>query len=404
MVMLKKYIKILSNPLLYYKDKEGNSVFRNFSPIKQTGNLYHTEFSKSQVGKALEFRFELDKKLKLAYFLITIILYFIFIHIRYSIWGLLFFIILWTAAIIGIRYYCGTIYKNFLLKNYGIYQLTEFEPPISKRKAAEFVALFRSKIILTVLALVIFFAPTFLLSFGIKHCLTSKHNGYKHAVTLSNIYNSVYPKSAKIYDMRAVAHFMMRDYDKSLDDYIMAIELSGKKFTKRDYVRFENLLLVKKKVASSQEAVDTFNKYISKKRMSVLQKSQMLWVKSIFKIENSIIDSILQEYDELLSSLKAKDTNNQFYISCDRAYMLYLMQQYQRAIDSYDELILYADENQQTFAKELQSLYAERGWAKARLGDNDGANLDFKTSDIPAEKLGEYEPSYVKQAFVREKF
>jgi tetratricopeptide (TPR) repeat protein len=130
----------------------------------------------------------------------------------------------------------------------------------------------------------------------------------------------------------------------------------------------------------------------------------MLWVKSIFKIENSIIDSILQEYDELLASLNAKDTKNQFYISCDRAYMLYLMQQYQRAIDSYDELIGYADENQAAFAKELQSLYAERGWAKARLGDNDGANLDFKASDIPAEQLADYEPSFVKQAFVREKF
>ncbi len=402
--MFKKYIKILSNPLLYYKDKEGNSVFRNFSPVKKTGNLYNVDFSKSQVGKALEFRFGLDKKLKLANFLITVLLYIIFIHVKYSIWGLLFFAALWIGMLAGVRYYCATIYKDFLLKNYGAYRLVEFEPPVSKRKSAEFVALFRSKIILTVLALIIFFAPTFLLSFGIKHCLTPKHNGYKHAVTLSNIYNAIYPKSAKIYDMRAAAHFMMRDYDKSLDDYVKAIELSGRRFTKRDYVRFENLLLVKKKVASSQEAVDAFDKYLSKKRMSVLQKSQMLWVKSIFKIENSIIESILQEYDELLASLKAKDTKNQFYISCDRAYMLYLMQQYQRAIDSYDELIQYADENQQTFAKELQSLYAERGWAKARLGDTDGANLDFKTSDIPTEKLGEYEPSYIKQAFVREKF
>lgn len=402
--MLKKYIKILSNPLLYYKDKEGNSVFRNFSLIKETGNLYRIDISKSYVGKALEFRMGLDKKLKLSYFLITVILYFIFIHIRYSIWSLLFFEALWIGLLTSVRLYFSSVYRDFLIKNFGIFDVTEFNPPVSKRKTEEFVALFRSKIILTGLAILLFLAPTILLSLGIKYSLTTKHNGYKRAITISNIYNAIYPKSAKIYDMRATAHYMLREYDKSLDDYKMALDLSGRRFSKRDYVRFENLLLVQKKVTSSQDAVDIFNKYTSRKKMSVLEKSQMLWVKSIFKIENSIIDSILQEYDELLASLNAKDTKNQFYISCDRAYMLYLMQQYQRAIDSYDELIGYADENQAAFAKELQSLYAERGWAKARLGDNDGANLDFKASDIPAEQLADYEPSFVKQAFVREKF
>ena len=138
--------------------------------------------------------------------------------------------------------------------------------------------------------------------------------------------------------------------------------------------------------------------------MTILQESEMLWVKSIFKIENSIIDMILQDYDDLLSSLDQNDEKNNFYITCDRTYMLFLMQQYQRAIDSYDNLIRYASEHQDEFSKELQSLYAERGWAKQHLGDSVGAELDFKTSDIPSDKLKEYEPGYANQVFVREKF
>ena len=402
--MLKDIIKILSNPLLYYKDKEGYSVFRNFSLFKQTGNLYNKDLTKANVGKTLEFRVGLDKKLKILYFLITIILYFVIIHVKYSIWSLLLFTGIWIGLLTAVRVYFSSIYNDFLLKNYGSCQLIEFVPPISKRKTDEYLALFRSKIIFSIIAILLFLSPTILLSMGMKYSLTPKHNGYKRAITISNVYNAIYPKNAKIYDMRAISHYMMRDYEKSLEDYKMALDLSGRNFTKRDYVRFENILLVQKKVTSSQDAIEIFDKYLSKKRMSVLEKSQMLWVKSIFKIENSIIGSILQDYDDLLASLKAKDTKNQFYISCDRAYMLYLMQQYQRAIDSYDELITYANENQATFAKELQSLYAERGWAKSRLGDNDGAKIDFKASDIPRSSLKDYEPTFIKQGFVREKF
>lgn len=402
--MFKKYIKILSNPLLYYSDKEGNSVFRNFALFKQTGFIYHREFEKQNVGHVLEYRFGLDKKLKLGYFLATLILYLIFIHIRFSIWSLLFFEAVWIAILSGIRLWCSRQYVEHIIKMFGPFEVVEFEPPVSKRKSEEFVALFRSKIILIGLCIVLFLVPAFLLQLGMKYSLTPKHNGYKRAITLSNIHNAIYPKTSNVYDMRAVSHYMLRDYDNALEDYKKALDLSGRRFTKRDFVRFENLLLVQKKVTSPQDAVDIFNEYITKKKMTILQESEMLWVKSIFKIENSIIDMILQDYDDLLSSLDANDEKNNFYITCDRTYMLFLMQQYQRAIDSYDNLISYASEHQDQFSKELQSLYAERGWAKQHLGDSAGAELDFKTSDIPSDKLKEYEPGYANQVFVREKF
>ncbi len=401
--MLKKYIQILSNPLLYYSTKDGNSVFRNFSLFNQTGCRYSKIFEKPNIGKALEYRIGLENRYHLYCFLTIAVLYLLFIHIKFSIFALLFFEIVGIIIIMSIRLKLSYKYHNYLLACFGEYESIEFEPPINERKKEEYLALFRSKIILTVICIALFLLPSLLLSFGIKHSLTPKHNGYKHAIVMSNIYNFIYPKNPKIYDMRAVAHYMQRDYEAALKDYKKALDLSGKRFTKDDITRFENLLLLQKRITSSHDAVDIFNEYITKKKMSILEEAQMLWIKSIFKIENSIIDSILQDYDDLLSSLNPKDTKNQFYISCDKAYMLYLMQMYDKAINAYNALIDYAQENEKIFSKELQSLYAERGWAKKRLGDNAGASIDFNASKIPPEKLPEYEPQYQNQQFVNEK-
>ena len=72
--MLKKLLQVISSPLLYYVDKEGNCVFRNYCLFSETGNLYKTSIPKANVGKALEYRFDLDKKLKWVYFLTPVIL------------------------------------------------------------------------------------------------------------------------------------------------------------------------------------------------------------------------------------------------------------------------------------------------------------------------------------------
>ena len=129
----------------------------------------------------------------------------------------------------------------------------------------------------------------------------------------------------------------------------------------------------------------------------------MLWIESIFKIENNIPEGIVQKYDDLLLSVESKDDIDKFYISCDKAYMYYLMEQYGVALNAYNLLISYAQGNQKMFSKELKSLYAERGWTKKRMGDDNGANADFISSGIPYDKLGQYEPSYSKQEFVVEK-
>jgi hypothetical protein len=84
--------------------------------------------------------------------------------------------------------------------------------------------------------------------------------------------------------------------------------------------------------------------------------------------------------------------------------MLYLMQQYFEAISIYNILIPYAKTNSQKYSNELKSLYAERGFAKQKIDDVEGANSDFKLSTIKNEDLKSFEPSYTPQKFVIESF
>lgn len=402
--MKKKFLEILSNPLLFYTDKDGHAVFRNFCLFEKTGCSYYASFSKANIGKVLEYRFKLDKTFKWVAFLTPVILYFIFIHYNFSIWELLLFEFLCLGIIFGVRIYLSSKYSEVLMRNFGAYELCEFEPPIPKHKTDEYVSLFKSKIIALIVVLCLYFLPALFLQFSIKMSLTPKHLHSKRALTLSNIYTSLYPKNEKIYDMRAFSKFMEKDYEGALEDYKSVIVFSGHKFTQKDSTRFANLLLLQKKIGTPREALSLFDEYLAKKKLSILYKSQMLWIKSIFKIENNITDNIIQDYEDLISSLDDTDVKNQFYISSDLAYILYLMQDYSLAVNNYNSLIQFVGDNRNLFAKELKSAYAERGWARKNLGDEIGAAQDFAVSGIPMDEIPNYEPSYEPQKFMVDKF
>lgn len=400
----KSFIDILSNPLLFYTDKAGKSVFRSFCFLADTGCSYDTAFPKANVGKALEYRFQLDKIFKRTVILTSVILYFIFIHINPTIWRLLFFELLWLGIVCGTRIYLSALYSEYLIHNFGKYILCDFEPPVPKHKTDEYVSLFKSKAAVLAVVLCLYFLPALFLQFAIKMSLSPKHLHCKRALAMSNLYTALYPKSEHIYDMRAFSKFMEKDFEGALNDYKTVIVMSGRKFKQKDSLRFANLLLLQKKIGTTREALNLFDEYLAKKKMSVLYKSQMLWIKSIFKIENHITDDIVQDYENLLALLDEDDYKNQFYISSDLAYVLYLMQEYSLAVNNYNSLITFAGDNKDVFAKELKAAYAERGWAKRNLGDEAGAIQDFTASGIPFDELKKYEPSYETQKFVVEHF
>ena len=95
---IKQYINNLTNPLLYYVHKDEYSVFKNFCLFKNNGNLYNKIIPVKDAGQVLEYRINLDKKIKLFTIFITIFLYLIFIHLLYSFKGFLICEILWIVS------------------------------------------------------------------------------------------------------------------------------------------------------------------------------------------------------------------------------------------------------------------------------------------------------------------
>lgn len=399
--MINKILKNLINPILFYADKSGNAVFRNFCCFKNTGNLYKLDLTKPEVGKILEYRFDLNKYLRRAYILITIIVYLIFIHMKLSLWSFLVCEFLWIILAASSKAVCSYFYSKYLVENFGPYELTEFQPHISNEKWKEYSVNFYSKALAIGLLLIVFFSPAFLLEYSMKLNLTAKKKNYKSAINISKVYLTLYPKVESIYDMRAYAKYVIRDYEGALQDYKTVLDISGKKFKQIDYVRLANLLLLEKKLNNPESAVDIFNDYATRKKMSILDQSQILWIKSIFRIENNIPETILQDYDDLLASLDSKDTRNYFYIMCDKAYILYLMGEYDSAIEIYNIIIPYAEQNRKELGKELKSLYAERAYSKEKIGDVLGADADFMKSEISTLELDKYQPTYTPQEFLK---
>ena len=124
----------------------------------------------------------------------------------------------------------------------------------------------------------------------------------------------------------------------------------------------------------------------------------------MFSIKNDMDDVIEQDYQDLLAAIPEDDFKNKFYISCDKAYLLYLIGKYEEAVKLYDELIASALQNGGIKREEINNLYAERGFAKAHAGDLQGAKEDFSSSGYDDEVLQNHEPQEVGQGFVVDKF
>lgn len=381
----------LFNPLLFYIDKDGNSIFRNYCLFANDGYLYEEIIQVKDAGKVLEYRIELDKKLKLFNIWVTIGLYLWFIHLPYSFWMLLLFELLWIVLVFGIRMFASKLYSQRLFETYGGYKTVDFNPNLPQEKKDLYKKNFFAKIIIYAVVISLMFLPAFVLLKTISVMANKKEPNLKHVETVTSIYTAIYPKTPLIYDINAVSKFKNGDFTQSADDYIKIFKMTGKKFTDKDYRRFANLLYLVRKAKGVQNAIDVFNEYSTSKSLNFEQELKMLWIKSIFSISAGNSEFVLQDYNELLD-IYSGDKKKEFYILADKAYMLYLMKDYSGAINIYNSLIPYAQTNTKVFGTQLKSLFLERGFAKLEFGDNDGANADFVASKVSLDEIGNYEP------------
>lgn len=400
MLNLKYYLNKLYSPLLFYIDKAGNSVFKNYSFFKNDGCIYDEIIRVKDAGKVLEYRMELDKKLKKYNIFVTFLTYLFIIYSRLSLKNLIFFFILWLTLLIAARLICQRLYSKELISYHGHYQITDFRPHVKQEKLKLFKTNFYSKILIYIVIIGILFLPSIFLLKITENLANKKDPNLRAIQFFSSIYKTFYPKTALIHDINAVSKYKHGDFVGAADEYIEIFRMSGKKFSSKDYKRFANLLLLVKKAKGARNAIDVFNEYATRKKMNAEQELKMLWIKSIFSISSGIEDYIIQDYDDLIKSVTNGDKKHEFYILADKAYMLYLIKDYNYAIKIYNNLILFAHENIDKFGKELKHLYIERGFSKLELGDKNGANEDFEISEVPKKEISNYEPTIRHPEFI----
>ena len=389
----------LANTLLYYIDKSGNSVFRNYNFFEKDGYMYDRIIQIKDAGIGLEYRLELDKKIKLFNIISAIVLYICYIHSKSSFWILLLYIAVYVGLVFAMRYYAGKLYAKKLLQFYGSYKIVNFEPNISQDKKDMYEKNFASKILVYLIIIAIFFIPSFVLLKSISFMANRKNPNIQCINALTSIYTAIYPKTPLIYDINAVSKYKSGDFNAAAQDYKRIFKMTGKTFTSKDYRRFANLLYLERKANGIQSAIEVYNEYSTAKSMNFEQKLKMLWIKSIFSISSQATDYVVQDYDELLESVAGKK-NREFYVLADKAYMLYLMGDFKSAIDIYNILIPYALTNTKTYGNQLKALYLERGFAKLEFGDKKGADADFLESKVDINEIGIYEPVLKQIGFV----
>jgi len=401
---LKTILYKLGDTHLFYTDKSGNSVFKNYNLFSDDGCLYKTKYSMPEVGKVLEYRFDLNRYANFAKILAFILVYLIFIRMRLSLFSVIIAISLFFALCFVFRLVCGYFYDRKLLITFGSYKLVNFEPQLSSEKKKEYAANYRSMLILAMSALFILMLPALVMYGFIRLNVRSQKPNFKAIVQVSKMYTKIYPKTPLVYDISAYARYATEDYEGALKDYETIFKITGKNFESRDLTRFANVLFLGKRIYGAQEAVDKFNEYTTEKSTSLFEQSQLLWIKSMFSVKNYVIDAIEQDYEDLLISIPESDLKNKFYILCDKAYMYYLMDEYEFAVRTYDKAIALAMQIGGVSQAEINNLYAERGYTRTKLKDLPGAKDDFEQSRYSQDELPNHEPKEAGQGFIIDKF
>ena len=389
----------LTNPLLFYIDKEGHSVFRNYNWFENDGCKYDEIIQVKDAGNVLEYRIELDRKLKYCNIITILLLYFLSIYLQFNIFEVFLCLIIFAGIFIGTRKLASNMYTQKLKSYYGGFEVVDFHPNISQDKKDFYDKNYLSKIIVYLIILIVLFIPSIILLKGISFMGNRKEPNIKHVAFLSSIYTAFYPKTPLIYDVNAITKYKNGDFTGAADDYIKIFKMTGRKFTEKDYRRFANILFLVRKSKGTPNAIDVFNEYATAKKLTFEQQLKLLWIKSNFAISSGEYNYVLQDYNELLDAV-AGDKKREFYILADKAYMLSLMKDYKSAIQIYNNLIPYAHSDEKNLGNQLKSLYLERGFAKLEFGDKKGANADFIKSKVNIHEINMYEPAIMQPEFI----
>ena len=230
------------------------------------------------------------------------------------------------------------LYEDYLKRYVGSFKKVKFEPSLDKiddKSFYQYKKTPRKSVFVLALMVILFVLYAFTPPVVESLLLNEK---YKAALNVSNAYITFVPIDPQVYAQRAYAKFKLKKYKSSVNDFEKANEYS---------------------------LSNTFDYHIA-------------GVKTYYSDKNSMI----KEFDRLISDAKDEDTKN--YLLSQKATYLVKMHDYNDAIQIYNKLIaIYEKERDVSF--NYNAAYYKRAFAKSKVGDYAGAKADLAISEAICE-------------------
>lgn len=161
-----------------------------------------------------------------------------------------------------------------------------------------------------------------------------ENQNYEKAINIANIGSKIYP-SSKWYSFRGYAKFQTGDFQGAIQDYDKAYKLETDDYK---IINFDNKIFIKYYMKDYKSALNDFDYEINNAKDEFI-KDSFLW---------------------------------------DKAQFLYNIEEYEKALDIYNDLLIKSDEDKIYLLK--ARLYFERAQVYKRLNKEDLAKKDLEQS------------------------
>ena len=224
--------------------------------------------------------------------------------------------ILGILIIIGIIYFSITIlstkcFEYFLVKHFGEFTKTKFIS--SEGLDEEYYHLFKlelAKVGIVILCIILFISVGSPIKLAHKYIKEEKYND---TIKITSVGALAFPILPEWYELRGYARFQLKDYKGAINDYDKAYKLE---VDNKNATSFDNKIYIKYYTQDYEGALLDFDNEINN-ASSEYEKDAFLWDKAQFLYNINEYDKALNIYTELLS----KADGDRIFLLKDRLFL-----------------------------------------------------------------------------------
>lgn len=304
------------SPMNFYAVTSNSTVIKSINNTS-LGYEFDKIFNAEEIKSAWS-QIKLHKRIStILIFLLFIFLLYEFIFPQYSFlvnnsWYINAIIMLVTLGVVcqSITYLCTKIFEKILEKNFGKFKKIKFIPSINIDE--NYYKLFKIEVIKVLVLLIILITGfSFISPFSCAKQLLAQER-YKEAVKFTTIGTKIFPIAQEWYSMRGFANYKLGNYHDAISDFDKAYKLCAEGF---NIINFDNKIFIKYIMKDYEGALADFDKEIKKTRGSS-ENDEFLWDKAQFLYNINQYEEALEIYNELID----KAENDRIYLLKDRLY------------------------------------------------------------------------------------